>query len=70
MGGVRILHQNWTNTWLAVITDESIEGSGKVKADLDNIMVYFSDMIKLVGSTDSSVITPDEHQDPIDAWME
>jgi len=65
---IRVLYQNWFNQFLAEITDETIDSTGKTKADVDGIMPVFNEMAELLGQS-STLITPNANQDIIDKWL-
>jgi len=65
---IRVLYQNWFNQFSAEITDETIDTTGKTKADVDGIMPVFNEMAELLGQS-SAAITPNANQDVIDKWL-
>ncbi len=65
---IRVLHQNWINQFFSEITDETIDSTGKTKADVDGIMPVFNEMAELLGAS-SLAITPNANQDIIDKWL-
>ena len=65
---IRVLHNNWLNQFSSEITDETIDSTGKTKADVDDIMPVFNEMAELLGAS-SAAITPNANQDIIDKWL-